>query len=419
MSNFILEIGQKHYGQDIAVVSHGGPIRYGRGYFSGYRTENSILNYHIIKPGEKIDFIVPANPHTELDQWILSELQILLKIYREKMDAYKLDEALKPIPEFIDNLNNWFLRRSRKRFWAKEMTSEKISGYETLFQVLVTLSKILAPTCPFFAEKLYKDLTKFADNDASVHLRYLPISDEKLINKNLSKKIKTIREIVSLSAGIRARKKIKLRQPLAKISFSLNNKIELTDTDLEIIKEEANVKDVEILNEKEVSSFAKKIVKVDARKVGKKFGKKVQTLIIAGKNGKWTELKDGKIKIEEEILDVGEYEVSFLCEGDFEADSTTNVVVLLETEISEDLRIEGISREIIRAIQEKRKTDGFEISDRISVEYFTKYEDLKSAFTQFGTQISKEVLADNILENSGGDEVEIDGNICELKIEKI
>ena len=418
MSEFISEIGETHYGKDIAVVSHGGPIRYGRAYFSGFDTEEKVLNYDIISPGETADLIVPPSPKTELDRWILSELQILLKTYREKMDSYKLDEALSPIPSFIDNLNNWFLRRSRKRFWAKEMTEEKISGYETLFHVLTTLAKILAPTCPFFAEKLYKDLTNFADKDMSVHLRYLPFSNEKLIDENLSEKITVIREIVSLAAGIRARKKIKLRQPLAKISFSVTNKIEFKDSDLQIIKEEANVKNIEILSEKEVSKFAKKIIKVDARKVGKKFGKKVQELIIAGKNGEFNELENGKIGIADEILDVGEYEVSYLCEGDFEADSTARTVVLLDTEITEDLRIEGISREIIRTIQEKRKNDGFEISDRISIEYSTDSEDLRSAFRRFGDQISKEVLGDSISENSGGDKVEIDGDTCELKIKK-
>ncbi len=418
MSKFILEIGKKHYGQDIAVVSHGGPIRYGRGYFSGHRSEETILNYHIVSPGEKTDFILPPNPQTELDRWIMSELQILLKVYREKMDSYKLDEALKPIPDFIDNLNNWFLRRSRKRFWAKEMTAEKISGYETLFHVLLTLSKILAPTCPFFAEKLFKDLTGFACNDMSVHLRYLPFADEDLIDENLSAKISAIREIVSLSAGIRARGKIKLRQPLGKLSFSVTNKIEFTDQDLQIIKEEANVKNIEILSEKEVSDFAKKIIKVDARKVGKKFGKKVQELIIAGKNGEFEILADGNIKIKDEILAPGEYEVSFVCGGELEADSTAQVVVLLQTEITENLRIEGISREIIRAIQEKRKSDGFEISDRIVIKYFTESEDLKQAFTQFGDKISQEVLGDSLSEKSGGDRVEIDGEGCELKIEK-
>ena len=176
--------------------------------------------------------------------------------------------------------------------------------------------------------------------------------------------------------------------------------------------------------EKEVSKFAKKIIKVDGRKVGKKFGKKVQELIVAGKSGEFKVLEDGNIEIKDEILSPGEYEVSFVCEGKTEADSTSHTVVLLETEITEDLRIEGISREIIRTIQEKRKNDGFEISDRITIEYATESEDLKSAFTKFRNQIMKEVLGDSLIENTvacqleGVSESEIDGEKCELKIKK-
>lgn len=418
MASFVREIGEKFPGKNVAAVAHGGPIRYGRGFFSGYDTEEKVLNYEIIKPGETANLIVPPNPKTELDQWILGELQVLLKDFREKMDAYKLDEALRGIPDFIDNLNNWFLRRSRKRFWANGMTEEKRSGYEILFHVLLTLSKILAPTCPFFAEKLFKDLTNFIDEDLSVHLRYLPYPDEKMIDDQLSKKTAIMREIVSLAAGIRARTKIKLRQPLAKVSFSSTDDVTFEDADLQIIKEEANVKNIEILSTEEVTKFAKKIVKVDARQVGRKFGKKVQQLIVAGKNGEFTELENGQIKVADETLESGEYEVSFVCEGDFEADSTARTVVLLDAVITEDLRIEGFSREIIRAIQEKRKNDGFEISDRINIQYSTDSEDLKSAFRHFETQISAEVLADNISEKANGEATEIDGQACELKISK-
>lgn len=422
MADFITEITEKHRGEHVAIVSHGGTIRYGRGYFDGYDTEDEVLNYEIVKPGGCAEFFCPPMPKTELDQWIISELQILLKEYRTSMDAYKISDACELVAPFIDNLNNWFLRRSRKRFWANGMTEEKVSGYETLHYVLRTLAKILAPTMPFFAEKLYKDLTDEAlDVSNSVHLKYLPYANEKLIDAELSQKIMVIRESVSLAAGIRARKKIKLRQPLGKLSISIaasSNSL-LKDEDLQIIADEANVKNVEILDAKEITKFAKQIVKVDARQVGRKFGKKVQELIAAGKNGDFKALDNGKIEIAGEVLESGEYEFSYLTEEGIDADSTTQVVVLLETEISEELRIEGIAREIIRAIQEKRKIDGFKISDRITVKYSTDSDDINQAFAKFGDMVQREVLANEITcGNIDGDGIEIEGDTLMLTLTK-
>ncbi len=427
MADFITEITETQAGKSIAVVSHGGTIRYARGLFDGYDTEEEILNYEIIKPGECTEFFCPPRPKTELDQWIISELQILLKHYRQKMDAYKIAEACELIAPFIDNLNNWFLRRSRKRFWASGMTEEKISGYETLHYVLRTLAKVLAPTMPFFAEKLYKDLTDEAlDLSNSVHLKYLPYANKNLIDESLSEKVAIIREIVSLAAGIRARKKVKLRQPLAKLSISISGsergKISLKNNDLAIIAEEANVKHIEILDEQEVTKFAQQIVKVDARQVGRKFGKKVQELIVAGKNGEFKHLDNGQIEIAGEVLESGEYEVAYLTEEGIDADSTARTVVLLETTITEDLRLEGVAREIIRAIQEKRKSEGFEISDRISIEYATDSEDIKKSIEQFGDMIKTEVLGESVIYNSGlqtaDTEIEIEGEKLVLKLIK-
>ncbi len=422
MADFITEISTEKSNRNIAVISHGGPIRYARGYFDGYDTDEKILNYEIVRPGECAVFILPPDPKTELDKWIISELQILLKNYRQKMDEYKIDEALNDIPAFIDNLNNWFLRRSRKRFWANGMTEEKISGYETLHYVLHTLAKILAPITPFFAEKLHRDLTG-QGTENSVHLKYMPYADEKRIDTVSSQKIAIIREVVSLAAGIRARKKIKLRQPLGSLSLIVktDKNLALTDDDLAIIAEEANVKTVKILEESAVKKFAKKIVKVDARQVGRKFGKKVQSLIVAGKNGNFILRDNGKIKIADEILTAEEYTFAYLTEDGIDADSTARTVVLLQTEISEALRIEGIAREIIRAIQEKRKSTGFEIADRIKIMYATESTDIEKVFTQFGSMIKREVLAEEISKATTTDtnnDIKIDTETLSLSLDK-
>lgn len=422
MSQFIQDIAKNHPGERVAVVSHGGAIRYGRAAFDGYDTIEEVLNYDIVKPGETANFICPPNPTTELDQWIISELQLLLQNFRDKMDAYKIDEALREIAPFIDNLNNWYLRRSRKRFWAEGMNADKASGYETLHYVLRTLSKILAPSMPFFGESLYKDLTDggslFPENN-SVHLQYLPDFEAKHINQPLSDKIRLMREVVSLSAGIRARAKIKLRQPLGKLQFAISGEQAglLNREDLQIIAAETNVKNVEILDS--VEGLAQQIIKVDAKQVGRKFGKKTQELIQAGKAGDYTMNDDGTVELCGEKIQAGEYELNFICEEGLEAEATPNVVVLLDTEISNELEIEGYAREIIRAVQDLRKSSGFEVSDRINVTYQTDSEKLQQTLATHQETIGNEVLAENINAGTADATIEIEGQSLGLKLEKV
>ncbi len=428
VADFLEDVTKKFAGKMVCVASHGGSIRTAEAVLMNVDVNNRDEYNKLIQAevGQARILYANPNPQTELDRWILSELQVLLKNFRDHMDHYRISVACAEIPPFVDKLNNWFLRRSRERFWAAGVTVEKTSGYETLFHVLLTLSKILAPICPFFAEKLYQDLTGSADAKItqSVHLEFLPFANEELIDEITSQKIAVMREIVSLAAGIRARKKIKLRQPLPKLSFSLSSALgkevldSLQDEDLEIIKQEANVKNLEVMSAEEVGKFAQRIVKVDARKLGPKFGKKVQEIIVAGKKGEFTENGDGTVTVAGETLQADEFNFSFVCSGDYEADSTDRVVTLLDVEISEELRLEGLAREIIRAIQEKRKADDFEISDRIVVKYFTDSEDLKAAFVTCQENIVKEVLANSVdeLSEAQGQEFEIEGGKLYLEL---
>lgn len=421
MTDFVAEVATNHPGESVAVVSHGGAIRYGRAYFEGFETLDEVLTYDVVNPGETADFICPPKATTELDKWIISELQIVLKNYREKMDAYKIDESLRDIAPFIDNLNNWYLRRSRKRFWAAGMTPEKISGYETLHYVLRTLARILAPTMPFFSEKLHKDLTDnlsvFPEQN-SVHLQYIPDARECLIDESLSQSIGLMREVVSLSASIRARANVKLRQPLQKLQFAVSsgNTVRLSEDDLAIIAGEANVKKVEILQS--VEGLATAVIKVDARQVGKKFGSKVQQLIAAGKSGDFVLNADGTVNICDEVLEAGEYETAFLTEEGSEADSTPNAVVILDTELTPELEREGEAREIIRAIQDLRKSSGFEVSDRIEVTFETNSDNLNQTVRDFGDQIKGEVLANSLSGGTGEHELNIEDQVIKLSLTK-
>lgn len=414
LREFLIDMGNQYPGKKVIVCSHGGVLMALDALEARWKTHEEILRLPVPQTG-KIRKIYPEPvSENELDQWILSVLQELLQEYSKNMDAYDLEGALRPIPLFIDQLNNWYLRRNRQRFWAAGLSREKANGYATLHHVLQTLSKILAPICPFFAEELFQNL----GGGESVHLELLPQYREEWMTVSLNQKMEQVRDIVGLSAGIRARAKVKLRQPLARLQVSVAHPENL---DLDVIAAEANVKTVELLSEKELAAIATKIVKVNARMVGKKFGSKVQELIQKGKAGDFMELENGVVEIAGEQLILGEYEMGYLTAEGMEAEASVNAVVLLDTEITPELEIEGISREIIRAIQDLRKTSGFEISDHISVQWNTEDEKIVKAFARFGDKISGEVLAHSLGKDEGdsGTEILIEEATVKLSILKI
>lgn len=248
-----------------------------------------------------------------LDRWILSEFNALVVSVHDGMENYELHKAVRAFPKFVDDLSNWYIRRSRKRFWKSENDVDKNSAYATLHHVLAGLSKMMAPFAPFISEEIYKNLT----GKESVHLAELPTGDRKHIDELLNDQMRLVREVVSEGLQLRAVAKIKVRQPLASVTIKESMEEEL----LEIIKDELNVKDV-------------------------------------------------------------------LIDGDQEQKVSLNV------EITDELRQEGIAREIVRHIQEMRKEAGYEVDNRINVSY-----DGKSAvFEKFSELIAKETLADSIVE---------------------
>jgi len=255
-----------------------------------------------------------------LDKWIISELNVLIREVDSKLEGYDVYSAGKAEEVFIDNLSNWYIRRSRKRFWKSENDADKNRAYETLYYVLVNLAKLMAPFCPFVAEEIFKNLT----GEESVHLADFPVVEESLIDEKLNEDMAKVRAIISEGLQKRAEAKIKVRQPLK----AVNIKYKAGNEMLSIIKEELNVKEVAV-NE----------------------------------------------KMEEEVM--------------------------LDVEITEDLKLEGQAREIIRAIQEMRKEAGYEVDNHIQV----SYSGLSEVFRQFGDMIAKEVLADELKE---GELVEAD-----------
>lgn len=274
-----------------------------------------------------------------LDYWILSELNTLVSDVNEAMERYELNKAARYFPKFVDNLSNWYIRRSRKRFWKSENDNDKEDAYATLYHVLVTFAKVIAPFMPFVADEIFRNLT----GKESVHLERFPVVDQKYISTRLNEQMKALRDIISEGLQFRAQAKIKVRQPLA--NAKIKNQL-LNEEMLEIIKEELNVKEVLV-----------------------------------------------DVEMENEIS--------------------------LDTQITEELKQEGLAREIIRYIQEMRKAAGYEVDNRIKV----FYQGEEGVFEKLGEMIAKEVLADTLENKEITDadlvkEFDLEGQKLKLQIKK-
>lgn len=334
-----------------------------------------------------------ASSDNKLDQWILAELNYLVKNFEEKMNSYELDAACREIPDFLDKLTNFYIRRNRRRFWKSEADEDKNAAFQTLYTVLKTFVQVLAPVCPYITEKIWQNLKTKNDTD-SVHHSDYP-HGETHSNASLRTEIDAIRTIISLALAIRAKKKIRVRQPLSALQIALPNTIDakmiLDNTD--ILLEEINVKTIEIAKNPE--DLGRRIAKPDARKLGPKFGKEVQYIIREAKAGNFVKHENGSVTVAEKWgLQADEIEIGFVGKEGLNVESSHGIVVALHTEITENLKKEGMAREIIRHIQELRKAAEYDIADRIIV----GISGAKEVVSAFGEMIAKETLATKIVE---------------------
>jgi isoleucyl-tRNA synthetase len=335
---------------------------------------------------------LPAKPSNKLDRWILSELNLLTKEMSEKLEAYEIQAALKPLAAFLDGLTNWYIRRSRRRFWRKapskiegksENDGDKEEAYATLLHVLKEVSKLLAPVAPFLAEEIYRGLT----GEKSVHLAAWPEVDAKRIDEALSKEVEVTRKIISLGLAIRGREKIKVRLPLAKTIVALPGKVKL---EMETIQEELNVKEIEIAKKPE--EIATLIVEVNARFAGKRLGGKVQEIIKLSKEGKFEIVKEG-VKIGDEILTGEEVKVGYKGREGEAVESDSGIVVSLDTKITPELELEGKARDLVRVIQDLRKQADYAVSDRIELQL----ENAEAILAVWQDYIAAETLATKVV----------------------
>ena len=377
---------------------------------------------------------VPYSERAELDRWILSELNSLIKKVDEYYADYEPTRAARAIQDFvIDNLSNWHVRLSRRRFWKGDYTTDKISAYQTLYTVLEKISIISAPIAPFFMDRLYKDLNNVTGKSVveSVHLTYYPQPDESLIDNELEERTKLAQTATSMILSLRKTTGIKVRQPLQKVIIpvlDVRTKQRLESVS-ELLKQEVNVKEIQLLSNEEASDLLVKNIKPNFKVLGPKFGKEMKAISAATAkmtNDDIVRLEnEGKISLDiagEKIeLGLEDFEISTKDIPGWTVASTSSLTVALDLTLTEELLSEGLARELVNRIQNLRKDSEFELTDRIKL-FVKSNENLEIAINQNKDYICSETLTDEILIQEvikDGTQIEIDDLITEISISKI
>ena len=371
---------------------------------------------------------VPVAERPEIDRWILSVLNTLIKGVGREMENYDPTRAGRLIDTFVnDDLSNWYVRLNRKRFWGKEMSKDKLSAYQTLYTCLETVAKLLAPFAPFYADQLYLDLNNATGKDTtlSVHLVEFPKADESLVDNDLETRMGLAQKITSMVLALRRKVNIKVRQPLQAIMIPAVDSAQKAHIEAvkDLVMNEVNVKELRFV---EGSGVLVKKVKCNFRTMGKKFGKLMKGIAAFMSELSQEQIaeleKTGVIEgvVEGQTVTVEAADVEIISEDipGWLVSNEGNLTVALEVELNDELRKEGMARELINRIQNMRKDAGLEITDRIKVT-ISPYELSDMAVESFDEYIKGQVLADAItLEVNDGAEVEFDDFKLNIKIEK-
>lgn len=363
-----------------------------------FRTYRNIYSFfQLYAQTDNIDptsFFVDYENRQEIDRWLISKYNSLIAYYNKEMEIFEYTNVARAISEFlVEDFSNWYIRRNRRRFWQSEVNDDKKSVYNTTYEVLLGLTKLLAPMIPFTTEEMYHNLTE----GKSVHLEMLPKLDESLIDKNLESKMDLVRKIVTLGRSSREDAGIKVRQPLSEILLDKSHEDVLKDV-LPLIKEELNVKKV-VFND-DLSEYMNFELKPNFKVCGSILGKNVGAL---GKELKSVNPKELLDKLEEGpvFMDLNgenveikkEYiDIRISSKAGFDITMDKNIFVILDTELTPELRDEGYMRELVSKVQQQRKSNGYEVTDEIEITVDTDDETFK-AFENFKDEIMKETLA--------------------------
>ena len=374
---------------------------------------------------------LPMSERPEIDRWILSVLNTLVKNVDSCLNDYEPTKAGRLISEFVnDNLSNWYVRLNRKRFWGGEFSKDKLSAYQTLYTCLETVAKLMAPISPFVADKLYLDLVSVTgrENFESVHLADYPTCREELIDKDLESRMNVAQTITSMVLALRRKVNIKVRQPLQCIMIPVghDNLKEEVEAVKALVMNEVNVKEIRFVDD--TQNVLVKKIKCDFKKLGPKFGKQMKEVAKLVSELEQADIvrleKEGHLAL---ALSAGTVEITL---DDVEIQNEDipgwlvmnegRITVALEVEITEELRREGIARELVNRIQNLRKTSGFEITDKIDV-CISSNPSIDNAVADFKQYISNQVLANSLELVEGlseGAEVELDDLKLMIKINK-
>ena len=375
---------------------------------------------------------VPMNERPEIDRWILSLLNTLIKDVDACFADYEPTKAGRLITDFVnDNLSNWYVRLNRKRFWGSAMSTDKLSAYQTLYTCLETVAKLMAPIAPFYADRLYMDLIGVTgrDNVVSVHLAKFPVADESLINKELEARMQMAQDVTSMVLALRRKVNIKVRQPLQCIMIPVVDEDQKRHIEAvkDLIMSEVNVKEIQFVEG--ASGVLVKKVKCDFKKLGPKFGKQMKAVAaaVAGmsqediaqfeKNGSFTFSLDGG----DAVVEVADVEIFSEDIPGWLVANEGKLTVALEVTVTDELRREGIARELVNRIQNIRKSSGFEITDKINIT-LSKNPNTDDAVNEYNSYICNQVLGNSLTlvdEVVYGTELNFDDFSLFVKVEKL
>ena len=388
-----------------------------------YNTYSLFAMYANVDNFDPKTALIPVNERPEFDRWILSCLNSLIKGVETELDNYDPTRAGRLIDKFVDeDLSNWYVRLNKKRFWGKEMDEDKLAAYQTLYECLMTVSKLLAPFAPFFADRIYCDLGGQAD---SVHLTNFPVADMSLVDSDLEERMEIAQRITTIVLALRRKESLKVKQPLQTLMIppvDAQQKAEIESVK-KIFLQEVNVKEVKFV---EGTGILVKKVKCNFRTMGKKFGKLMKGVAAYMDQLSQEQIAELETKgtlaisVEGQELTVEAVDVDIISEDipGWLVGNEGNLTVALDITLTDELRNEGMARELVNRIQNLRKKGGLEITDRIIVEIQPE-ETITKAIKGFGDYVARQVLADDIrLVDNGGQEVEFDDFKIHIKITK-
>ena len=356
----------------------------------------------------------------EIDKWLLSKYERLVKYVTDSYEEFDLNKVTKAISNFVsEDLSNWYIRRNRRRFWKSEEDTSKRAVYQTTYQVLCGVCKLIAPIVPFISEEMYTKLTL----EPSVHLSDFPKYDESMVNDYIETRMDKVRNIISLGRNAREDSKIKVRIPIKEAIINGKDKKLIGDL-LDLIKEELNVKDV--LYTESVATYMNFVIKPNFKVVGKMFGKDIkayQALLenlsdeeknkLNNKESITVKFLDNDLEINADMVDI-----RISAKEGFDVAMDSNDFIILDTKLSEDLILEGLARELVSKVQNLRKLKDFDIQDRIKL-YISGDSDIDKCLRTYEEFIKNETLTLEIVKESKGEAYDINDHETYLDVERV